>query len=412
MNGSNSGTTNTLQDGFFNTIIEHLPYPVAIFTPDGDTQYINRKFVELFGFEMRDVSTRDDWQEKAYPDADYKNRVVKEIKQWEAFGQQSLYESRHHATCKDGSTKEVISYLMYLPNGYYCLIFTDVTESVRNQKKLKESEERFRTLYKRTPVPGFLWQWKDGDFELIDYNQSGYEMTKGNIPKVLGSRGRPYFHDVPHVLEDIKRCYLEQSVLKNEYPYKLRTTGEEIYVAAYCAFLPTDMVSLFHVDITKHINIEKALRESEKKLDMEARRLEETNVALKVLLDHRDEEKMRIQENVMYSASKLITPFINKLKGTQLTERQKLLLDTIEANLDEIVAPFAGNLSYRIASLTATEMEVAALVKEGKRIKEIAGMMCISEDAVCFHRKNIRSKLGLKHKKINLHSFLQQMGKK
>jgi DNA-binding CsgD family transcriptional regulator len=301
---------------------------------------------------------------------------------------------------------------MRLPDGYYCLIFTDVTELVRNQKKLEESEERFRTLYKSTPVPGFLWQWKGGDFELIDYNQSGFEMTKGHIAQVLGSRGRPYFHDVPHVLADIERCYREKSVVKNEYPYRLRTTGEEIYVAAYCAFLPTDMVSLFHVDITKHIDIEKALRESEGKLDMEARRLEDANVALKVLLEHRDREKIRIQENVMYSSSKLITPFIKKLKKTQLTEEQQLLIDRIEANLDEIISPFAGNLSYRMASLTATEMEVAALVKDGKRIKEIAGIMYTSEDAVCFHRKNIRTKLGLKHKKVNLHSFLQQMGKK
>jgi PAS domain S-box-containing protein len=412
MEKSDFDTKHTLCDGLFKTIIEHLPYPAAIFSADGITQYVNSTFVELFGYELKDIITREDWREKAYPEADYKNSVVKEIEQWEASGRGSLNESRRHITCRDGSTKDAISYSMYLPQDYYCLIFTDITELVRNQKKLKESEERFRTLYKSTPVPGFLWQLKDGDFELIDYNQSGYKLTKGKIVNLLGSRGRPYFHDVPHVLEDIERCYREKTVIKNEYPYKLRSTGEELYIAAYCAFLPKDMVSLFQVDITEHINIEEALRESERKLDMEARRLEEANVALKVLLDHRDEEKMRIQEDVMYTASRLITPFVNKLKRTDLTAEQLSLLNTIETNLGEIIAPFAGNLSYRIASLTATEMEVAALVKEGKRIKQIATIMCISEDAVCFHRKNIRSKLGLKHKKINLHSFLQQMVKK
>ena len=400
------------QDGFFDIIIEHLPYPVAVFSLDGETKYLNYQFVELLGYELAEIPTRDAWRERAYPDPEYRAQVLEQVRRWEALGQQTRHQARRRVCCQDGAFKEVISYGMYLPNGYYGLIFTDVTELVKNQRRLQESEERFRTLYKSTPVPGFLWQWKGDDFELIDYNQSGYEMTKGAIPRLLGSRARPYFHDVPHVLADITRCYQEQSVVKNEYPYKLRSTGEEIYVAAYCAFLPTDMVSLFHVDITKHIKIEKALRDSESKLDQEARRLVEANVALKVLLEHRDEEKMRIQEDVMYSVSKLIAPFLNKLKHTDLSEEQASLLGTIEANLEEIVTPFAGNLSYRLASLTAAEMEVAALVKEGKRIKEIANVLCISEDAVSFHRKNIRAKLGLKHKKINLHSFLQQMAGK
>ena len=404
--------TGLMQDGFFKILIEHLPYPVVIFSLSGETQYINYQFPDLFGYGLAEIPTRDQWRQKAYPDQDYQEGVVEEIERWEALGQHDVNQTRRHVCCRDGSYKEVISHAMYLPNGYYGLVFTDVTELVMNQSKLKESEERFRTLYKSTPVPGFLWQWKDGDFELIDYNQSGYEMTKGNIVNVLGSRGRSYFHDVPHVLADITRCFQEQSVVKNEYPYKLRSTGEDTFVAAYCAYLPKDMVSLFHVDITEHIEIEQALRDSQQQLDMEARRLEEANVALKVLLEHRNEEKTRMQEDVMYSVSKLILPFIAKLKGTELSHEQAALLHAIETNLDEIVTPFAGNLSYRLASLTVAEMEVAALVKDGKRIKEISNILYISEDAVCFHRKNIRAKLGLKHTKVNLHSFLQQMAQK
>jgi DNA-binding CsgD family transcriptional regulator len=171
------------------------------------------------------------------------------------------------------------------------------------------------------------------------------------------------------------------------------------------------MVALFHVDITKHINIQNALRESEEKLDREARRLKDANIALNVLLEHREEEKIRTQENIMHSISKLINPFITILKETQLSDDQLSLLNTIEANLDEIITPFAGNLSYRFARLTRTEMKVAVLVKEGRTTKEISNILYISEPAVCFHRRNIREKLGIKHKKINLYSFLQQMKK-
>ena len=404
--------TNALNDHLFKVIIQQLPYPVVIFSKTGEVHYVNPMFVELFGFEKKDISSSDDWWNKVYLGIDDKKERPVDICQWKEAGYSSSHEPQCQVACRDGSTKEVIVNFIDLADGFFCLIFNDVTESVQNQSELKESEERFRALYKRTPVPGFLWQWKDGDFELIDYNLSAYKMTNGNIPKALGFRGQTYFSDVPHVLEDIRQCYEKKSGVKNEYAYRLRTTDEELYVAAYCEFLPSNLVSLFHVDITKHINIEKALRRSERKLDMEARRLEEANVALNVLLDHRDEEKMRIQEDVMYSLSKLITPFFKKLKETKLTREQMSLLGTIESNLNEITAPFAGNLSYRLASLTSTEMEVAALVKDGKRIKQIANDMCISEGAVSFHRKNIRAKLGLKHKKINLHTFLQQMTKR
>jgi PAS domain S-box-containing protein len=401
-----------LGNDLLDSIIENIPFPVAIFSQMGVTKFINHRFIKLFGYEIKDIPTRVDWLEKAYPEENYRNNVVEEMNQWESSGKQSLYESKRHVVCKDGLGRELITFALYLPNGFFALFFSDITGIVQSHKSLKESEERFRTLYKSAPVAGFLWQWKNGDFELIDYTQSGYEMTKGKIADALGSMGSDWFHDAPHILEDIKRCFSEKSVVKNEYPYRLRTTGEEIYVVEYCAFLPTDMVSLFHIDITEHINIEKTLRKNKTRLDIETQRLEEANVAFKVLLSHRNEEKRRLQEDIMYSVSKIIRPFIVKLKDTDLEDNQIFLLNTIENNLDEITTSFAGNLSYRTASLTSTEMEVAVLIKDGNRIKEIADIMCISEDTVCFHRKNIRKKLGIKHKKINLHSFLQQVAKR
>ena len=48
-------------------------------------------------------------------------------------------------------------------------------------------------------------------------------------------------------------------------------------------------------------------------------------------------------------------------------------------------------------------------IRDGKTNKEMAEILLVSKNTILFHRYNIRSKLGLKNKKINLRSHLQAM---
>ena len=71
-----------------------------------------------------------------------------------------------------------------------------------------------------------------------------------------------------------------------------------------------------------------------------------------------------------------------------------------------MITPFSKKLSNSIISLTPTEIQVAGLVKDGKSNKEIAELLNKSIRAITSHRDNIRQKLGLKNKKINLRTYL------
>jgi DNA-binding CsgD family transcriptional regulator len=71
-----------------------------------------------------------------------------------------------------------------------------------------------------------------------------------------------------------------------------------------------------------------------------------------------------------------------------------------------LTSPFANTFSTRLTRLTPSEIQIANLVKLGKRTKEIARIMNLSEGTISIHRKNIRKKLRLTHQKTNLQSAL------
>ncbi|HXX53077.1 MAG TPA: helix-turn-helix transcriptional regulator, partial [Thermodesulfovibrionales bacterium] len=67
---------------------------------------------------------------------------------------------------------------------------------------------------------------------------------------------------------------------------------------------------------------------------------------------------------------------------------------------------FGRKISDRQYMLTPKEIEVCALIRIGLSNKEIASRLFLSVETVEKHRKNIRRKLGLVGKGINLQTHL------
>ena len=159
-------------------------------------------------------------------------------------------------------------------------------------------------------------------------------------------------------------------------------------------------------EIEERKRAEEALRKREVELEAQSHHLEEVNTALKVLLKQREDDKKELGENVLSNVKELISPYIERLNKSRLNTHQKTLVNIMESNLKNIISPFISKLSTKYFNFTPMEIKVANLVKEGKTNKEIAAMLCLSKNTILFHRHNIRSKLRLKNKKINLRSHL------
>jgi PAS domain S-box-containing protein len=160
------------------------------------------------------------------------------------------------------------------------------------------------------------------------------------------------------------------------------------------------------LDITERKKAEEALKEKEAQLKAKADSLEEVNTALRVLLKRRDNDKEELEAKVLSNVKDLILPYIERLKKSPLKDDQKSCVDILESNLTDIVSPFSRRLSSKYLGLTPTEIRVANLIKEDKTTKEIAEFMRLSKKTVETHRDHIRRKLGIKHKKVNLKTYL------
>jgi DNA-binding NarL/FixJ family response regulator len=130
------------------------------------------------------------------------------------------------------------------------------------------------------------------------------------------------------------------------------------------------------------------------------------NSALRVLLKRREDDKSDLEEKVLSNVKELVVPYVERLKKSGLDAKQGTYVNILESNLEEIVSPFVRKLSSTYLGLTPTEINVANLVKEAWDTKTIAESLNMSPRTVESHRQNIRKKLGLKNKKVNLRTHL------
>jgi DNA-binding CsgD family transcriptional regulator len=148
------------------------------------------------------------------------------------------------------------------------------------------------------------------------------------------------------------------------------------------------------------------LKKNEQLLSAESHRLQETNTALKVLLERREEDKHDLEMKFLANVRNLVLPYVAKLNVTSLTHDQASYVELITTNLNNIISPFLRNLTASYIDFTPREIEIADLVREGKSAKEIALLLNCSTRSIEFHKDNIRRKLGLTGQKTNLRTYL------
>jgi len=277
-----------------------------------------------------------------------------------------------------------------------------------NEETLRKSSERFRSLVETTSD----WIWE------VDKN-GVYIYVSPKIRDILGYEPEEILGKTPFDLmppNEAKRIAdLFSSMTASRKPFK-ELENKNIHKDGHLVVLETSGIPVTDMngEFCGYRGIDRDITErkqAEDKLRMKTSELRESNIALKVLLKQRENDKSVLEENVLSNIKTIIMPYIEKLKKNRSMSEELAYLNILESNLKEIVSPFASKLSFKYLDFTPKEIMVTNLIIDGKQDKDITELLNISIDTVKFHRKNIRKKLGIYGKRTNLRMYLSSITK-
>ncbi|OGQ95497.1 MAG: hypothetical protein A2521_06560 [Deltaproteobacteria bacterium RIFOXYD12_FULL_57_12] len=135
--------------------------------------------------------------------------------------------------------------------------------------------------------------------------------------------------------------------------------------------------------------------------------LREVNTALRVLLQQVNHARHEVETKIVNNIKNRILPHLLHLEEQMTVEEQaNPQLQALKSNLPKLTETFPQRLSSSALGLSPRELQVADFIRMGKSSKETARLMSITQNAVEFHRNNLRKKLGLKSKQVNLRTHL------
>lgn len=330
------------------------------------------------------------------------------------------FESQHRR--KDGSIFDVEVSAQYQPfnGGCYMAFLRDITHRRRTQEALTAEADFNQRVFNSTDAhlavvgPGGKILSVNAAWQSFSENNAGNQATTCRP-------GADYFVQYQDEWGDTARAHEAFDGIRAvqngqapsfslEYPCHGPGNVKRWFVMRVFPLQGrAGTVLVSHTDITKLKLAEEALYEYQSQLELKTSELRESNIALKVMLKQREDDKRELEEKIHANIRQLVFPHIETLKKNSSNRQDISQLNILTANLNDIISSFTIALSHKLYRLTQKELQVANLVKEGLQDKEISEMLRISITTVKAHRRNIRKKLEIKGEKINTRTFLSQL---
>lgn len=395
----------------FRAIADYTPDWECWVGTDGKLIWVNPSVYNLTGYSVDECMQMDDYPMPMIHEAD-RERITSVF--LSCLQGSTGNDIEFKIVCKDRSVKwAAVSWQPIFDDNGTSL---GHRASIRDITRRKQTENQLHLLSAIAANMSDSIVMTDALFAITYINKKAEEMFGYSIDEIRGHT--PEIFNADPAADEIQRelyaivsqgkDYLGESLNK-------RKDGSTFF----CEYKVTPLIGKdgapyayvgLQKDITERKRMEiqliRARHELEIKVKERTRELEEANTALRVYLQQQSGDQKKVEEKLQLNVNELVLPYIEKLKLHDMGAQCRTYVELLELNLQNIVSPFMKNLTAVYQKLTSQEIQIAEFIRQGKSSQEIAGVLNLSVKTVNTHRNNIRKKLKLRNKEMNLRSYL------
>ncbi len=126
----------------FRQLAESSPFGLSVLDEDARFEYLNPKFVEIFGYTLAEIPSKEVWFRLAYPDPNYRRQVVSA---WQEDIRDlipgSVREREFTVRCRNGEDKTIHFRNLMLEDGKQYMTYEDVTAQRQLESRLLHSQK-------------------------------------------------------------------------------------------------------------------------------------------------------------------------------------------------------------------------------------------------------------------------------
>lgn len=295
---------------------------------------------------------------------------------------------------------------------------TDISRIAMAEQKMAEIS-RFTKLVMNSTCEGIYCIDTNGNTTFV--NSAAAEMTGWGIADLIG---KPTHEMIHHTMADgkpypVEECPIMGALTDNQN----QNIMNEIFWRKDGSWFPIRCISkpiqdgqgktmgavITFQESTEHIETEKTLRQMARKLKQQTNLLNRKNLAMRELFRLAETEKKALKAQISINVDTFLMPMITTIKSTARTDEDCFYLGLLEEGLLNITSGFGHNLLRENSSLTSREVEISNMIKSGLNSKTIASVLHLSIKTINAHRANIRRKLGILGKKVNLETYIRAL---
>ena len=151
------------QSDLLTSLFENVSLGITVWGKDGKFLFFNRGFAEITGYSRRDINSLEDWFPLAYPDQEYRNKVIMD---WQTSSAKKEAIRQFKIVCKSGEVKDIEFRGAFLKDGRALVTLSDTTWRVKAEQE-KINTQKIVAEHKKLSLVGQIAGKMAHDFNNI-----------------------------------------------------------------------------------------------------------------------------------------------------------------------------------------------------------------------------------------------------